>query len=69
MTPTQLKKAREKLGVTQSELAEIVGLKWGRTVRKWEGGESSIPGTVHMLLHMFLADRSLIESSVMHRPK
>jgi DNA-binding transcriptional regulator YiaG len=40
MTPEQLKAAREKLGLTQVELAKVleVGL---RTVIGWEGGARS----------------------------
>ncbi|MDE2103789.1 MAG: helix-turn-helix domain-containing protein [Patescibacteria group bacterium] len=35
MTPAQFKKARHKLGLSASELADILGVD-ARTIRRWE---------------------------------
>ena len=43
MTPQQFKEARKSLGLTQSQLAEILGLgvNGGVTVRRWEMPETA----------------------------
>jgi DNA-binding transcriptional regulator YiaG len=50
MTPAQLKKARHALGLSAEGFARLVGVKSGRTVRRWESGEREIPGPVIKLL-------------------
>jgi DNA-binding transcriptional regulator YiaG len=50
MTPAQLKKARHALGLSAEGFARLVGVKSGRTVRRWESGEREIPGPVVKLL-------------------
>lgn len=43
-TPQNIKALRKKLGLTQSELAEMLGLKSGfRQVARWESGEQEMP--------------------------
>lgn len=42
MTPAQLHAARKRLGLSQSELAEALGVDY-RTVGRWERGEREIP--------------------------
>ena len=49
MTPAQLKKARHALGLSAEGFARLVGVKSGRTVRRWESGEREIPGPVMKL--------------------
>ena len=42
MTPTEFKRHRESLNLTQQQLADL----WGndaRTIRRWESGQTSIP--------------------------
>ena len=69
MTPEQLKSARAQLGdLTQSQLAEIIGIKWDRTIRKWESGERAIPNPIGMLLNLFLENPVLITMSKKFRP-
>jgi DNA-binding transcriptional regulator YiaG len=69
LTPKQLKLAREKLGgLTQEELAEMIGIKWGRTVRKWEAGERSVPEPVSILINLFIDHPILINLSRKYRP-
>src|SRR5258708_23500561 len=36
-----LKKARERRGLSQAELAELIGVGDAKTVRRWESGESN----------------------------
>ena len=42
MTPTEFKHYRERLNITQQQLADL----WGhdiRTIRRWESGQTEIP--------------------------
>lgn len=41
MTPEQFKWARQSLGLSQAQLAELwnMGANGGRTIRRWECGE------------------------------
>jgi DNA-binding transcriptional regulator YiaG len=55
MTPADLKAARRALGLSQAELARVVGVASDRTVRKWEDAERDIPGPVIVLMHAVLA--------------
>ena len=48
MTPTkpqQIKAIRAALGMTQAELARILGVSWN-TVARWERGEMEPPGNL-----------------------
>lgn len=55
MTPDEIKKARQSLGLTQSDMARAMGVH-RVTYTKWERGESAItaaPATmIRMILHM-----------------
>ena len=42
--------------LSQNELAKIVGVSSGRTVRKWEDGEREVPGPVAVLLLALIND-------------
>lgn len=46
MTPTELKAARQFLGLSQAELAEALrmGPNGERQVRRWEKGETPVSG-------------------------
>jgi DNA-binding transcriptional regulator YiaG len=57
MRPDELKSIREGLGLSQQALAILLDLdgaelkaQGGRTVRRWESGESRIPGSVAKFL-------------------
>jgi len=53
MTPTQLKQARQQLGLTQAAMAKAMGIgarKWER----WEGGHSPISPEGARLVEMIL---------------
>lgn len=43
MKPGAFKAARQALGLTQAELAAKLGLSDGRTVRRYEAGETPVP--------------------------
>ncbi len=47
MTPTQFKKTRENLGLSQAALAERLGVTV-HAVRKWEQGQRAIPTTAEL---------------------
>lgn len=56
MTPDQLKEARRKLGLSTAGLARVLRLGAGgaRTVRRWESGESGIPGPAQVAIEFML---------------
>lgn len=49
-TGEELRDARVKLGYTQEEIAELLGIHY-RTVGRWELGRTRIPYSVIMLLN------------------
>lgn len=57
MTPTQIKRIRDRMGLTQSELADALRLapkNGNRTVRAWEAGETNITGPASLALEYLL---------------
>ena len=69
MTPAEMKIARAKLGdLKTAELAQIIGIRWDRTIRKWEAGERAIPEPVAILIRMFVENPVLISMSEKFRP-
>ena len=51
MKRERFREGRLKLGMTQAGLAKAWGVRGGgRTVRKWERGENSIPSTAVWLM-------------------
>lgn len=53
MTPADLKARRQRLGLSQGQLAQALGMagrNGERTVRRWESGEYDIPGPVALAL-------------------
>lgn len=57
MTPTDLKQARQRLGLSAGAFARAVGVSDGRTVRRWEAGDRDIPGPVIVLMRLWLDPR------------
>lgn len=50
MTPQELKAIRRSLGLSTQGLADVIGVKSGRTIRRWEAGTNDIPGPAEQLL-------------------
>ena len=55
MTPTELKKARQKMGLTQSQLADKLGVQRLAVVRM-ENGDRSITKTTEILIGYLLKE-------------
>jgi transcriptional regulator with XRE-family HTH domain len=53
MTGRRFKQIRLKLGLTQAELAKLLGV-WPNTVAVWERGEKPIPGPVELAMNLLL---------------
>lgn len=56
MTPTELKEARHRLGLSSAAFARAVGAG-ARTVRRWEAGGQDIPAPVVKLVTLWLDPR------------
>jgi DNA-binding transcriptional regulator YiaG len=54
MQPSELKRIRRRLGVTQAALAALVGVT-GNTIARWERGEVPIGPVAARLLRMLTA--------------
>lgn len=54
MTPADFRQARKSLGLTQGQLAALMGVAH-RTVQKWEGGERGIDPPAARLLQAYQA--------------
>lgn len=56
MTPTELRAARKRLGMTQAQLAAalLLGNDGNRAVRRWEKGERPISGPVQVAVTLML---------------
>lgn len=57
MTPQDVKDARHRLGLSAAELAKILrmGAAGGRTVRRWESGETPITGPASVAIEALLS--------------
>lgn len=49
MTPAELKSIRQSLGLSAEAFARLLRIQSGRTVRRWEAGDSDIPGPVEVI--------------------
>lgn len=49
MTPIRLRQIREKLNLSQQEIADILEVS-SRSVRNWEKGHSPLPGSVRIAM-------------------
>ena len=61
MDKADVKRIRKKLGLTQNEMARILGLSDGLTVRRWESGARIVGGTTATLLRLLDAMPELVE--------
>jgi len=53
MTGRRFKQVRTALGLTQAQLAKLLGV-WPNTVAVWERGEKPIPGPVELAMKLLL---------------
>lgn len=60
MTPAEIRAARKALGLSANGLAEALrlGKGGGRTVRRWESGETPVSGPAQVAIELTLAIRS-----------
>ena len=56
MTPAQFKAIRNRYGLSQSDLASLLRLSDGRTIRRYEDGSREISGPVSIILELMDAD-------------
>lgn len=56
MKPSELKAIRQRYGLSQSKLAELLRVSDMRTVRRWEAGEVPISGPASIILELMDAD-------------
>jgi DNA-binding transcriptional regulator YiaG len=56
MNPEDFKAGRHALGFSVSECAAAFGVD-ARTIRRWEDGTRTVPGTAEKLLEHLLSDR------------
>jgi transcriptional regulator with XRE-family HTH domain len=54
MKPSEFKDARISMGLSQSKMAEALGLKTSRAIRQYEAGERQVSGPVAVLVAMLL---------------
>lgn len=62
MTAKQLRRLRGKLGITQGALAQLLYIESrsaGRTIRRWEAGDITIPGPVCRALEAIAKDAGI----------
>jgi DNA-binding transcriptional regulator YiaG len=52
LTPAELKSLRHGLGLSTQALAGVLRLKSERTIRKWEAGDTEIPGPAEIVLEL-----------------
>jgi transcriptional regulator with XRE-family HTH domain len=51
MTPEEFKAERQRLGLTQAQLAKLIGL-YPLTISKYERGDRAIPNPTAMLMRL-----------------
>lgn len=56
MQGDEIKRIRLELGLTQSELCDVLGISDRRTVRRWEKNERPITGPSRVLLRILERD-------------
>jgi len=59
ITETELKAARQKLGLNQIELARRLATPY-RTYQDWEGGRRSIPGVVAVAVELLIQRDAIV---------
>jgi len=67
LTPFEFKRIRRELGLSQSQLADLLGVHSGRTVRKWEHAETDISRPI--ILFMELLDQGVLTVEKIRKAK
>ena len=52
MTPATFKAIRERAGLTQDQLAKLLRISDGRTIRRYEDGSREVSGPVSILMEL-----------------
>jgi len=68
MTSSQFRAAIDRLGLSQTGTARLVGAD-GRTARRWALGERSVPEPVAIILRLMLAGKVTVDDVVQTNPK
>lgn len=55
MKPEEIREARKKLGLTQTEFAKVLGLQTHSGITNLEAGRSHITGTAVLLIEAYLS--------------
>ena len=61
MTPKQFKEARNKLSLSQAQMAIALRLNSSRAVRAYELGEREISGPISKLMEIFVAFPAMMQ--------
>lgn len=56
MTPADFKRIRHSFGYSAEGLARALGVKSGRTIRKWEAGDRDISAPAQILMLLLEVD-------------
>lgn len=59
MTPAELKSARHALGLSANEMARLLRIGSGRTIRRWEDGSQDVPGPAVALITALLSNAAV----------
>lgn len=61
MDPLEFRRARLEWGLSQREMAALVGTRTSRTVRKWEHSERQIPDAAIILVELYRRYPALLD--------
>lgn len=59
MTGAQIREIRERLGMSQTELARALGLSRQQTISDWERDQKAAPAFLELALRQLLSEREL----------
>jgi DNA-binding transcriptional regulator YiaG len=68
VTPAELKSLRHGLGLSTQGCARMLRLKSERTVRKWEAGDTEIPGPAEIVLEL-IRDLAAVRKRLVPAPQ
>jgi DNA-binding transcriptional regulator YiaG len=61
VTPKEFKALRYNFGRSQNEMAQLLGVRSSRTIRKWEQGDLDIAGSAIILMSIYKMYPNLLE--------